>query len=251
LSKLLHELLSSLTEAEVVRVLIGLHWTAVVAERADGLSCGLASTLSGSCSHHGEPAISGAGKLETMSAASLAALAGSEMPLRASVGIAAINALLPKRHSSFVDLNAERVIAEQGQGKKVALIGHFPFVERLKNQVGELFVIEQQPRPGDYPSSAAAEILPKVQVAAITGTSLINHTLDDLLAIIPSTTLVILLGPSTPLSPILFDYGIDILCGSVVVSFDEVLKVVEQGGNFRQVRRAGVRTVTMARSEFN
>ena len=42
--------------------------------------------------------------------------------------------------------------------------------------------------------------------------------------------------------------GIDILCGSVMLDIDPVLRVVGQGGNFRQVRRAGVRTVTMARA---
>ena len=72
-----------------------------------------------------------------------------------------------------------------------------------------------------------------------------NGTLEKLLALCRSDARVMLLGPSTPLSPVLFDYGIDLLAGSVVERIGPVLRAVSQGGNFRQVRRAGVRLVTM------
>jgi uncharacterized protein (DUF4213/DUF364 family) len=74
-----------------------------------------------------------------------------------------------------------------------------------------------------------------------------NHTLPSLLSLCDPQALVILLGPSTPLSPILFEEGVDILCGSQITNIEAVLRVVAQGGNFRQIHRAGVRTVTMAR----
>jgi uncharacterized protein (DUF4213/DUF364 family) len=165
--------------------------------------------------------------------------------------VAAINALLPHHPDAWIDLNAENVLAKHGAGKRVALIGHFPFVDRLREDVGELLVLEQNPQPGDFPAAAAAEILPQVDVVAITGTSLINHTLDELRALCSTKALIILLGPSTPLSPVLFDHGIDILCGSVVTTIEPVFKIIGQGGNFRQVRRAGVRTVTMVRPGYN
>jgi hypothetical protein len=57
--------------------------------------------------------------------------------------------------------------------------------------------------------------------------------------------LVLVLGPSTPLSSILFDHGVHILSGSVVEDVDSVLWAVSQGANFRQVYRQGVRLVTM------
>ncbi|MFN2187346.1 MAG: Rossmann-like domain-containing protein [Candidatus Promineifilaceae bacterium] len=251
MSRLLDELLSSIQDAEVSRVLIGLHWTAVVTESPEGASCGLASTLCGPHGAHGKPDLIRAGDLDDLSGLSLSIMARSENLVRASVGIATINALLPKNPSNWVDLNAEEVIARQGRSKKVVMIGHFPFADRLRERVGDLIVLEQRPQPGDLPSSLAVEILPKAEVAAITGTSLINHSLEGLLALLPSTALTILMGPSTPLSPILFDYGIHILCGAVVTSIKPVLNMVEQGGNFRQVHRAGVRTVTMAQSDYN
>jgi uncharacterized protein (DUF4213/DUF364 family) len=242
--RLIDELLATLPEGRVAQVNIGLHWTAVVVEVDDQQRCGLASTLHND-HQHGVPDVPQAGELESLSALDLAAFIRGDQSTLASVGAAAVNALLPQSPEAWVDLNAEEVIAEQGLGKKVALIGHFPFVGRLRPRVGELTVIELDPRPGDLPESAAQEVLPSADVVAITSMTILNHTLDDLLELCSPTAYVIMLGPSTPLSPIMFDYGVHHLCGSVVTALDPVLRTVRQGGNFRQVHRAGVRLVTM------
>lgn len=251
MSRILNDLFNTLLDGHVLQVLIGLHWTAVVAAVDGEQRCGLASTLSTPYHIHGEADVPQAGQLADMSARALAGLARSEQPLLAGVGIAAINALLQPPPEPMVDLNAEEVLATHGAGKKVALIGHFPFVPRLRPRVGELWVLEQNPQPGDLPADSAPERLPDAEVVAITGTTLINHTLDNLLAYCSPQATVILLGPSTPLSPVLFDRkqsgGIDILCGSVVFDIPPVLRTIGQGGTFRQVRRAGVRPVTMTR----
>jgi uncharacterized protein (DUF4213/DUF364 family) len=248
---ILDEILSALPEGRVTEVLIGLHWTAVVAEVDGQRRCGLASTLSGTEYHHGHADVPQAGRLASLPGLALAALAETELPMQASVGVAAINALLPRQPTVWVDLNAEEVLAREGTDKQVALIGHFPFVDALRSRVGELQVLEQRPQPGDLPASAAVEILPQADVVAISGTTLINHTLEPLLAMCSAEALVVLLGPSTPLSPVLFTHGVDLLCGSVVTDIKAVLQVVGQGGTFRQVRRAGVRTITMARPGYN
>lgn len=57
-----------------------------------------------------------------------------------------------------------------------------------------------------------------------------------------------LLGPSTPFSGVLFDYGIDILAGSVVTENDVVLRSVSEGASFMQIKkRGGIRFVTIIR----
>ena len=210
------------------------------------IRCGLASTLNAP-HQHGLPAVPQAGTLENMTGLDLAALAQAEQPTLVSVGMAAVNALLPQQPDSWVNLNAEDVIASHGAGLPVVLIGHFPFVERLQARVGKLTVLELNPQPGDMPVSMAVEVLPNAKVVAITGMTLLNHTLDGLLNLCDPDALVILLGPSVPLDPILFDFGIDILCGSIVTSIDPVLAAVRQGATFRQIHQAGVRLVTIAR----
>jgi uncharacterized protein (DUF4213/DUF364 family) len=238
LNNIFDDLLGTLIDGRITKVLIGLHWTAVIAEVEGQQRCGLASTLSKPHHHHGQPDVPQAGQLEDLPGSELAMLAKSDEPILPGVGIAAINALLPHHPEAWIDLNAEQVLAEHGLGKKVALIGHFPFVTRLRSQVAELWVLEQQPKAGDLPAQSAAEILPQADVVAITGTTLINHTLNELLQLCSTQALIILLGPSTPLSPALFDHGIDILCGSVVTAIEPVLRVIRHGGTFRQVHRA-------------
>jgi uncharacterized protein (DUF4213/DUF364 family) len=248
---LLADLIEILPAGDVKKVLIGLHWTAVVAE-IDGIRrCGLASTLWNDHKHHQEPDIHDAGELETYPGLSLAAFAKSGNPSERSVGVAAINALLPPPAVPLSDLNAEAEIASQGTSKKVVLVGSFPFVPRLRTKVGELIVLEQHPNPGERSEIEAKDVIPSADIVAISGMALTNHTLENLLDLCSPQAMVILLGPSTPLSPVLFEYGVDILCGSLVTAIEPVMRAIGQGANFRQVHRAGVRLVSMTRSDLD
>jgi uncharacterized protein (DUF4213/DUF364 family) len=163
--------------------------------------------------------------------------------------MATINALLPKQEASWVDLNAADVIAQRGEGKTVALLGHFPFIPRLRDRVGKLWVLELQPQADDLPADAAGDVIPQADVLAITGTTLINGTFEGVMALRRPDSLVLVLGPSTPLSPVLFEHGVHTVSGAVVEDIDSALRAVSQGANFRQVHRQGVRLVTMTRDE--
>lgn len=243
---IINDLLLHLADGEVRDVRIGVFWTAVVVEVAGQPRCGLASTVRPDCHYHGsEAAIRDAGFLLGCSARTLAGLATSESPLEAAIGLATINALLPEKAELWLDVNAEAVLARYGAGKHVALVGHFPFIPRLRPQVDTLWVLEQQPRGEDLPAEAAVRVIPQADLIALTSTTLINHTFEELMALRRPSALVLLLGPSTPLSPVLFDYGIHLVSGSVVEDIPAVLQAVGQGANFRQVHQRGVRLVTM------
>ncbi len=244
--KLLDDLLAALLNGEIIDLRIGLHWTAVIARVKGERRCGLASTLAGE-HKPGTPNLPQAGQLHTLSGAEMAALARSKQPTPACVGVAAINALIPPRPELWTEQNAEEVIAHYGKGKAVALIGHFPFVTRLQPRVGRLIVFERRPQEGDLPEEAAPDHLPGSDVVAITAMTLANHSLEKLLALCSPQALILLLGPSTPLTPLMYEYGIDLLSGSFVEQIEPVMRAVEQGANFRQVHRAGVRLVTMCR----
>ncbi len=242
------DLLATLADAPVHTVRIGMHWTAVVVESQGRRRGGLATSMRPEGDHHGAgPVVPDAGRLHQQGGRALAELVRSASPPEVSVGMAAINALLPQAPSSWVDMNAELVIAERGAGKHVALVGHFPFVPRLRERVGRLSVLELRPRGDDLPASAAPGVIPQADVVALTSLTLLNGTFDGLIRLCSPDALVLLLGPSTPLSPILFGYGVHILSGAVVEDVDAVLHKVSQGGNFRQVHRAGVRLVTIRR----
>lgn len=244
--QVLKEILKTLPDGQVREVRIGLHWTAAVVEVEGELRCGLAAGLSGAHDHQNEPDVPQAGQLESLPARHLAEWVLEAHPVRASIGMAAVNALLPRRSERWSDENAEEVIANLGFGKRVALIGHFPFVTTLCQRVGELIVLELNPGPGDIPAESAPQVLPEADVVAITGMTLVNHTLEGLLSLCSPRAVVMVLGPSTPLSPVLFDHGVHVLSGSIVTDIQAVLRILSQGGNFRQMHRGGVRLVNMA-----
>ena len=70
-----------------------------------------------------------------------------------------------------------------------------------------------------------------------------NDTIDELLGLCNPKSFVVILGGSTPLSPILFDYGIDAIAGTIVTNPEMVLQYVSQGATFRQIK--GIKLVTM------
>ncbi len=240
---LLRDLLSRLPKGESVRqVLVGVHWTVVCSRY-----CGMASTLQGE-KPHGHEKVRDVGHLEHKTADQLAEYALSDVLLEASIGMAAINSLINPdegQKGAYQEINAYEVLVRHGKDKKVALVGHFPFITKLRPEVGELWVIEQKPVEGEYPFEAADQLIPQANVVALTGSALINHTMDDLLRLCHPDSTVLILGPSTPLSPLLFDYGVTLLSGVKVIDEQAVLRTVAQGANFQQVQ--GVRLVTMSR----
>ncbi len=239
---IIDQLLAGITEDAALRcVLVGAHWTAVCSRR-----CGLASTIIGD-KPHGHSAVHDVGQLHLKSALELAEYARSDVPLEASIGLAAINSLLEVDQTHAVEINAGEVLARSGRGKTVAVIGHFPFITKLRPEVKRLWVIEQHPTEDEYPAEAADDLLPQADVVAITGTTLINGTLDRLLAACRPDALVMMLGPSTPLSLVLFEHGVSLLSGAMVVDEIAAMNTIRQGATFQQVK--GVRLLTLARND--
>lgn len=234
---LLDELVTSMSvDATVRSVLVGAHWTVVCS-----LHCGLASTLLGQ-KLHGEEKVRDVGHLHLKSALELAEFARSDNPLEASIGVAALNSLIEMDERQSVQVNAGEVLLERGRGKSIALVGHFPFIPKLRLVAEQLWVIEQHPGMNEFPAERAEDLIPQADIVALTGSALINHTLEELMQSCRPDALVMVLGPSTPLSPVLFERGADIISGARVVNEDAVLRTVSQGACFQQVE--GVKLLT-------
>jgi uncharacterized protein (DUF4213/DUF364 family) len=227
----------------VQQILVGAFWTAVVLE-TNPPRCGLASTLRAETGGPWPPVVR-AGRLTERSGRELADMLRSERILEASIGMAATNALLEVDETGLAEVNAEKIVMEKGAGRGVAIVGHFPFIDRVREVAARCWVLERHPGPGDLPADRAPEVLPQADVVALTGTSLVNHTFDDLIGLCRPDAFVLLLGPSTPLSPVLFEAGVNALSGTRVHDTERVLLSVSQGATFRQIkRRGGLRLLT-------
>jgi uncharacterized protein (DUF4213/DUF364 family) len=228
-------------DRRVDRLYIGQNWTISIVQSLIGQrQAGLAATPS-----TGEVAgfQSGYNIPPTSDAASLASLTKSVNPIEAAVGLATLNALLQPDPTLIKNVDAADWLVSHGRGRKVALVGRFPFIEELRPVVASLWVLELAPQPGEYGADQAPQIIPQADVAAITSSTLVNHTLDGLLALARPETKVMLLGPSTPLTPLLFDFGVDLLSGVEIIDVEATLASVIQGVTFR--RMEGVRRVTL------
>jgi uncharacterized protein (DUF4213/DUF364 family) len=242
MTNVLDNLISSLSGDSVVReVHTCVFWTAVLSKH-----CGLASTFHEPHPYH--RAVRNAGDLTGLSALELAQYARSDNVLEASIGMAAINSLIDVDEVRCVGENAFDVLARKGRDRNVAIVGHFPWIPKLRRIAKTLWVIEQRPQEGELPAEAAEELLPQADVVGLTGTSFVNHTVDRLL-VLSKNSFVVILGPTTPLSPVLFDYGVDILAGTKVVEPDKTIRSISQGAIFSQVE--GVRLVTMSKERRN
>jgi uncharacterized protein len=217
----------------VRQVLVGPQW-AVVCSRA----CGLAAALGGD-----DPGRRLAHP-ERLSARALAEFARSDDLYEASLGMAAINSLIEVEQSLLAELNAFDALAELGRNRTVALVGHFPFVDRLRPRVGRLWGLEQQPQPGVYPAEAAGTLIPQADVLAITGSALTNHTIDGLLELASPQARVLVIGPSAPLSPAWFERGVDLVCSARVADEAALLGSLPHALNFRGLQ--GVRLASLA-----
>ncbi len=241
---IISELLATLPAepVPVKNVLIGVHWTLVTSKHS-----GLGSTLV-NCGPHGHSHMRDVGNLLGKTAQELAGWLESDNLLEASVGIAALNSLIDVDESRLrLDVNASEVIGEKSKGKNLVIVGHFPFASRMKGIARNLWVIEKNPYGDDFPEEAAQDFIPQADVVAITGTAIINHTIDGLLSLCRPETMVMILGPSTPLLPQLYDHGITYLSGSRIVDAEAACRTIQQGASFPQVQ--GVQVVTMVKDE--
>jgi uncharacterized protein (DUF4213/DUF364 family) len=120
----------------------------------------------------------------------------------------------------------------------VGMVGYSaPLALRLKKKTSAILIFEQdkkrleQEQDSLLPEEDAYRLLPQCQVAIITSTSILNHTVDNILDATRSCREIALLGASTPLLPEAFaGTSTTILSGVVISKPREVLQIVSEGG---------------------
>jgi uncharacterized protein (DUF4213/DUF364 family) len=111
-------------------------------------------------------------------------------------------------------------------GRRVGFVGHLlhhgGLTEELIAQAKDYFILEREPKPGDYPDAACEYLLPGCDVAVITGSACVNKTMPRLLELARGAEIV-LTGPTVPLCPALLELGIRRLNGSAITDRDGML----------------------------
>lgn len=154
----------------------------------------------------------------------IAALAKSWNLAEAGIGVAAMNAWYaqPERakDNGFTPCAANswgqvfHPYSDAVTDKVVSVIGHFPFAGPPLASAAELRVLERLPQPGDYPDTACDYLLSDSDFVFISSSAFVNKTMPRLLELARDATTIVL-GPSTPLSTLLFEYGADVVTGFV------------------------------------
>lgn len=198
-----------------------------------GEGCGFSSILTG----RSRP-VSMMYKNPGMKLRDLAACIKSWNLEEACVGQAALNAYynaIPVAQANGIPITANRFgedrmydpfISYQNaiRGKKVASVGHFHYLEQLFRPICDLSILEFDPKDGDYPESAAEYILPDSDYVILTSSTLINKTLPRFLALSRQAK-VILVGPSTPMAPVLKEFGVSDLSGFIIKDGDKARRI--------------------------
>lgn len=160
--------------------------------------------------------------------------------VEAAIGVAAINcwynhhARIKKCGETHPEFSANArdafdVYAKEIEGKKVAIVGHFPFIENRFKGHCEISILERNPSLGDFPDSACEYILQEQDYVFVTASTLVNKTFPRLLALSENAKFI-MVGPSTPLTPILFEHGVYGLSGLIINDKDTLENILSLHG---------------------
>ncbi|MBF0363651.1 MAG: hypothetical protein HQK49_21710 [Oligoflexia bacterium] len=207
----------------------------------DSKYVGLSSIANNDCQlRHEYKIINDVGKLHLKTADKLAKYFKSENFLERSIGLATINSyingpqILPKTEI----INAFDLVKEKVIGKNLAIIGGFPNVKNVRENYNcrNIWVFELNKQyeyelgPDKY-----AEYLPNADVVLMTATTLLNNTFFEVHKHL-NNSYNVMVGPSTPMHDLMFDYKMHALSGTVVTDKIESRLFLEQGASYHDCR---------------
>lgn len=227
--KLLNDIISSV-ETENIRagdLRVGPSWTCVL-----GRYGGVSKT-------YGIPVTHGnytrdLGNLSEKTTLELAEYARSWNLVESSIGVAALNSMVKVKGKTGV--NALDLVMEIGENKRITMIGKFPRIDEIRSIAKEMWVLEMNPnlldpKNGIISESALEYVIPDSDIVIVTGSTLINKTMERILELCRlADAYTIVMGPSTTMSDILFDYGASMLAGVEIVNPESVLNIISQSG---------------------
>ena len=164
-----------------------------------------------------------------------------------AIGIAVLNALSetcwqknpPRGYEIQSNVDALDAVEIPENAYAVVVGALVPFIRKLKKRERPFTILEMDPstlKQDEMPyyahGSRAPEFVPKADVLVITGTTLINDTLDNLLSLAKPGAHIVVVGPTASLLPqAFFKRGVDIIGGIAVTNPDELLDLLAEAGS--------------------
>ena len=219
------------------RVVLGLCYIAVQLENHSvGISANIMSNRASDCA-----VFSKAGELKGSCIGEILALGDGKDLLSRAVCLATINALTNidgcgLSGDIFKELSYHK-------GDRVIMVGYIEPVARMFKNSGCIVRVydnrfdtgpfHNNQQPLDSACSGAAIII-------ITGTSIINNTIKEILKFSKDAREVIVMGPSTPMAPAAFlSTPTSYLAGSRVIDAEKTMEIVMEGGGTPLLYRFG------------
>mgnify|MGYP001813632152 CR=1 FL=1 len=163
---------------------------------------------------------------------------GGEDPLKESISMAAINAIcqyvMKESHFPFDKVTDSLGLLSVERGDRIGMVGLFSrLTETIKKAGAEMVIVER--RESLIQKYRGLPITPDVTQLATcnkilcTSTTVLNHSLDEILAHCSPDAFVSVVGPSAGYLPDpLFARGVDVVGGRVVENSEEFLECLVQ-----------------------
>ncbi len=240
-NKILNLANNKLKERKIVEVIIGAEMLGVVLDDGSaGVSYVLSNEVKSGCL-----SIPEAGQLEGREALEIAQwFIDSKNIIKSSLGLAVINASIDMNKISNYENKDAGLAVDINKEDIVTMVGFIkPIIDMIEDKCKKIKIYDRGKEGEGFNSSEAnIDIIKKSDIMYITSTSLINHTLHEIIEHAENTREIILTGPSTPLMPEAFrDTAITKLAGMkwLPENNSKLLKIIAQAGGMKQFAHLG------------
>lgn len=167
--------------------------------------------------------------------------------LKRALGVAIVNALSQylwdERGFDGYDIIPDKDAIEAidfTQAKAITMVGAFvPFIRQLKALEKDFIILEREPRALKEdelkyfrPQAERRQVLAQSELVILTGATIVNHTIDELLSFIPSSAQVVLAGPTASMIPTaFFRRGVNFLGGIRIIDAEKAIRILAEGGS--------------------
>ena len=247
--------LDDISDVRIEDVRVGLVYTGVLISTGHG---GLAYTPIHEYS--GCPSLSIAGEISGSPASDVMMMALSRNLIKASIGVATINALSqlafeihPERYI-FSNIDVLDLIR---RGDRISMIGYFgPLIPKILKRTREVYVFEKRRVSDNRVIFVSPSDMPRItgssDVILISGSTLVNKTINEILRFTGEAREIVLLGPTASVIPHpLFKRGVTAVMGVRIKDPRAMLKVISEAGGTRQILATCAEKISFLKRDYN